>query len=409
MRQGKNGQIRGTLKRRLMTNFLLTALIPVLIFAIISQINIQQRLKENLSELQELAKERTVKTQNIEYDLETLVKKIQKGIIKLNPDYQRNHRWDNKESSKLIESLILNIPIPTIYLSQDVDVDEEVEDGVSRYSVIDGQQRLTAIYGFMKNTYALEGLEVLYPLNDAYYKDLPPFLVRRLEERTIKCLRIDSTVDPQVKYDVFERLNSGAVQLESQELRNAVYRGRFNDLIKSLAKNEKFMKLLNIDIKHASEDNKVKKMQNVEYVLRFYAFDNYEIVNMKKSLKKFLSDQMDKFNSFDEKKLKKMSEHFLSVIDYIYDNMGEKAFAKYKVEDGELKLQSKFNAAVYDALIIAVSEGMREGTLKFSNQTKNKILDLYKDPKFIDSINGSTTDKSKISIRIEMMKEVLTK
>ena len=110
-----------------------------------------------------------------------------------------------------------------------------------------------------------------------------------------------------------------------------------------------------------------------------------------------------------KKKLKKMSEHFLSVIDYIYDNMGEKAFAKYKVEDGELKLQSKFNAAVYDALIIAVSEGMREGTLKFSNQTKNKILDLYKDPKFIDSINGSTTDKSKISIRIEMMKEVLTK
>ena len=366
-------------------------------------------LKENLSELQELAKERTVKTQNIEYDLETLVKKIQKGIIKLNPDYQRNHRWDNQESSKLIESLILNIPIPTIYLSQDVDVDEEVEDGVSRYSVIDGQQRLTAIYGFMKNTYALEGLEVLHPLNEAYYKDLPPFLVRRLEERTIKCLRIDSTVDPQVKYDVFERLNSGAVQLESQELRNAVYRGKFNDLIKSLAKNEKFMKLLNINIKHVSEDNKVKKMQNVEYVLRFFAFDNYEIANMKKSLKKFLSDQMDKFNSFDDKKLKKMSEHFLSVIDYIYDNMGEKAFAKYKVEDGKLKLQSKFNAAVYDALIIAVSEGMREGTLKFSSQTQNKILDLYKNPKFIDSINGSTTDKSKISIRIEMMKEVLTK
>ena len=353
-------------------------------------------LKENLSELQELAKERTVKTQNIEYDLETLVKKIQKGIIKLNPDYQRNHRWDNQESSKLIESLILNIPIPTIYLSQDVDVDEEVEDGVSRYSVIDGQQRLTAIY-------------VLHPLNEAYYKDLPPFLVRRLEERPIKCLRIDSTVDPQVKYDVFERLNSGAVQLESQELRNAVYRGRFNDLIKSLAKNEKFMKLLNINIKHASEDNKVKKMQNVEYVLRFFAFDNYEIANMKKSLKKFLSDQMDKFNSFDDKKLKKMSEHFLSVIDYIYDNMGEKAFAKYKVEDGELKLQSKFNAAMYDALIIAVSEGMREGTLKISSQTKNKILDLYKNPKFIDSINGSTTDKSKISMRIELMKEVLTK
>ena len=369
---------------------------------------IKVTLKEKLSELQELAKERTVKTQNIEYDLETLVKKIQKKIIKLNPDYQRNHRWDNKESSRLIESLILNIPIPIIYLSQDIDVDEEVEDGVSRYSVIDGQQRLTAIYDFMKNNYALEGLEVLNPLNGAYYKDLPPFLVRRLEERTIKCLRIDSTVDPQVKYDVFERLNSGSVQLESQELRNAVYRGKFNDLIKKLAKNEKFMKLLNINIKHASTDNKVKKMQDVECVLRFFAFGNYEIVNMKKSLKKFLSKQMDKFNACDENELKKMEEHFLTVIDYIYDNMGEKAFAKYKVENNELKLQSKFNTAVYDVVIIAISEGMREKTLNFDNQIKDKILELYKNPKFIDCINGSTTDKSKISLRIEMMKEVLT-
>lgn len=103
-------------------------------------------LKDNLEKLQIVAKERTVKTQNIEYDLETLVKKIKKGIVKLNPDYQRNHRWNDSESSRLMESLILNIPIPTVYLSQDVDVDEEVDDDVARYSVIDGQQRLTAIY-----------------------------------------------------------------------------------------------------------------------------------------------------------------------------------------------------------------------------------------------------------------------
>ena len=86
---------------------------------------------------------------------------LEKGIIKLNPDYQRNHRWNDSESSRLMESLILNIPIPTVYLSQDVDVDEEVDDDVARYSVIDGQQRLTAIYGFMTNAYKLEGLEVL--------------------------------------------------------------------------------------------------------------------------------------------------------------------------------------------------------------------------------------------------------
>ncbi|NOR45800.1 MAG: hypothetical protein GQ534_09470, partial [Candidatus Delongbacteria bacterium] len=80
----------------------------------------------DLNKIQQKAKERTVRTQNIEYDLETLVKKIKKGIIKLNPDYQRKHRWSIGFSSRLIESLILNIPIPIVYISQDVDVDEEI-------------------------------------------------------------------------------------------------------------------------------------------------------------------------------------------------------------------------------------------------------------------------------------------
>ena len=127
-------------------------------------------LKNSLEELQSLAKERTVKTQTIEYDLETFVKKIKREVIKLNPDYQRRHRWSNEISSRLIESLILNIPIPFVYISQDIDVDEEIEDGHARYSVIDGQQRLTAIFDFFENKYPLTGLEVLEKLNDSYYR-----------------------------------------------------------------------------------------------------------------------------------------------------------------------------------------------------------------------------------------------
>lgn len=365
-------------------------------------------LKDNLDKLQILAKERTVKTQNIEYDLETLVKKIKKGIIKLNPDYQRNHRWSPETSSRLMESLILNIPIPTVYLSQDIDVDEEVEDDVARYSVIDGQQRLTAIYGFMTNDYALEGLDVLELLNGSFYKDLPPFLVRRLEERTIKCLRIDSTVDPQVKFDIFERLNSGAVQLESQELRNAVYRGKFNDMIKSLSKNEAFMILLNIDVKNSEEDNKVKKMQDVEYALRFFSYMRNEGEYMKKSFKQFLSEQMDKFNKYDEETLDNMKEHFEKVFEMILDKLGKDAFAKYKIENDKLKLQSHFNAAVYDAIAIAVSDKIDEDpNFSITKEMKNKIENLFFNQKFIDCINGSTGDKSKILNRIKIVKGVL--
>lgn len=368
----------------------------------------KNNLKDNLERLQILARERTVKTQNIEYDLETLVKKIKKGIIKLNPDYQRNHRWTVEESSRLMESLILNIPIPTVYLSQDIDVDEEVDDDVARYSVIDGQQRLTAIFGFMTNGYELEGLDVLELLNGSYYKDLPPFLIRRLEERTIKCLRIDSTADPQIKFDIFERLNSGAVQLESQELRNAIYRGKFNDMIKDLSKNKTFRILLNIDLKDPDEDNKVKKMQDVEYILRFFSYGSNEGENMKKSFKQFLSDQMIKFNTYDEEILKKMGLHFEQVLEMILQRLGKDAFAKYKVENEQLKLQSHFNAAVYDAIAIAVSDKMQENPeFIITDEMTHKIKELFYDKKFIDCINGSTNDKSKILSRIEIVKGVL--
>ena len=240
-------------------------------------------LKFNLTSLQEKAKERTVKTQSIEYDLETLVKKIDKGVIKLDPEYQRRHRWSDITSSRLIESLVLNIPIPTIYISQDVDVDYETEE--YRYSVIDGQQRLTAVHRFFKNKFQLQGLETLEELNECAYKDLPPFLIRRLEERTIKCLRIDSTIDAQVKLDIFERLNSGSVKLEPQELRNAVFSGRFNALCKLLGANADFRTLLQIKENEAEQNNRVRKMEDVELVLRFFTLIDGNYLNYKKSVK----------------------------------------------------------------------------------------------------------------------------
>ncbi len=370
-------------------------------------------VNDNIERLQEIAKERTVKTQNIEYDLETLVKKIEKKIIKLNPEYQRNHRWDIKTSSRLIESLILNIPIPTVYLSQDVDVDEEVEEGISRYSVIDGQQRLSAIFGFMKNEYALEELEVLDLLNGSRYEDLPPFLTRRLEERTITCLRIDSTADEQVKYDIFERLNTGAIQLEAQELRNAVYRGKFNELIKNLATNEMFRKLISVKEEDGQDDTKVKKMLDAELVLRFFALENGEINNMKKSFRDFLSEQLQKFNNISDDEMNVKREWFLQMIKLIYDEFGENAFAKYKVDEkegkDELVLQSHFNAAIYDALMVALAENKRLGNLKIDKDRKEKFMGLFFSDSFRKNIEGSTTDKSKITGRIDAVKDIFAK
>nr|WP_239777414.1 DUF262 domain-containing protein [Tenacibaculum finnmarkense]MCG8806490.1 DUF262 domain-containing protein [Tenacibaculum finnmarkense]MCG8857617.1 DUF262 domain-containing protein [Tenacibaculum finnmarkense] len=357
-------------------------------------------LKLNLENLQTKAKERTVRTQTIEYDLETLVKKIKRGIIKLDPDYQRRHRWSNTTSSSLIESLILNIPIPILYLSYDIDVDTN-EEG-ARYSVIDGQQRLTAINNFFKNEYSLDGLNILDDLNGCFYKDLPPFLLRRLEERTIKCLRIDSTIDEQIKYDIFERLNSGSVKLESHELRNAVYRGRFNTLCKKLSEDKNFRILLQIK---DNENAKVKKMEDVEIVLRFFSLINDQYKTYKKSkdnqFKDFLSEKLDKFNKLSNEDIKKQETVFKITMKLILEKFGNLAFAKYKYEEGNLKKQSNFNVAVFDALAVSfVSEVSLDKPL-VTEKTVSDFKNLFKNDEFYESISGSYLDSSKIIHRID--------
>lgn len=365
-------------------------------------------LKFSLNTLQQIAKERTVKTQNIEYDLETLVKKIDKNIIKLDPEYQRKHRWSEEVSSRLIESLILNIPVPTVYLSQDLDVDEEDED-IPRYSVIDGQQRLTAIYKFMKNDLALVGMDVLSPLNNSYYRDLPPFLSRRLEERTIKCLRIDSTVDTQVKYDIFERLNTGSVRLEAQELRNAIYRGPFNNLIKKLAKDQNFMRLNQIDLKNPSKNKKVQKMEDVELVLRYFALQDNNDKKMKKGFKQFLSDRMEELNNSTDEELAAYEQNFQMVMKLIIEKFGEEAFAKYKLKSDNSTLiqMSKFNAAVYDALSIAIASEIKKGQLEITSELTEEFRELFKNTDFFESVSGSVNDKKKVNYRIDAVKELL--
>ncbi|MFA6101180.1 MAG: DUF262 domain-containing protein [Victivallaceae bacterium] len=359
--------------------------------------------KNNLDIIQQKAKERTVKTQNIEYDLETLVKKIEKNVIKLNPDYQRNHRWTDETSSRLIESLILNIPIPLIYISQDIDVDEEAEDDVARYSVIDGQQRLTAIFNFFKNKYPLTELDSLRELNGSYYKDLPPFLIRRLEERTIKCLRIDSMVDSEVKYDIFERLNSGSVKLESQELRNATCRGPFKDIIKNLSKNALFVKMVNLN----KDGSRVKKMEDQELILRFFSL-TYEngYLKYKGGFKDFLTARMKYFNTLDKNSLDKFEPIFIKTLMLINKTLGEEPFAKYKFEKGTYYKKSKFNAAVFDSITVPFCK-LIEDNRKMEGLTFDKFKDVFKNTEYFSSIEGSVNDTSKLVKRIETVSGVI--
>jgi hypothetical protein len=160
--------------------------------------------------------ERRLVTQPYDLGVKGLTTDIDEGRIALEIAYQRKYVWDAGKASRLIESLLLNVPIPVCYFAED-------ENGV--YEVIDGLQRLQSIKHFLEGDLQLRGLSVLKELDGKRFMELAPKDRRRLENRTIRCIVITDDSHPDIKFDVFERLNTGAASLTAQELRNAVYRG----------------------------------------------------------------------------------------------------------------------------------------------------------------------------------------
>lgn len=371
----------------------------------------ERTLQENLDLIQQKARERTVKTQTVEYDLETLAKRIDRKSIKLDPDYQRRHRWSRETSSRLIESLILNIPIPVVFISQDVDVDVEINEDSSRYTVIDGQQRLTAIHDFLRNRFPLEGLETLSELNGCYYKSLPSFLVRRLEERTVRCMRIDSTVDAQIKFDIFERLNTGSVKLEAQELRNATARGPFNELIKELAQAPYFRSLIQVDSHRPEESPKVQKMEDAELVLRFFALSHGRYRGLRKGFKEFLTASQVEFNDVPSATLLNWKNEFEIYMKFLHEKVGAAAFAKWRLSNNGEKRMSSFNAAVFDAVAIGLAEVYTPAEIQANGEAialkVGQIRTLFGDADFFASVSGSVNDPTKVTYRINAVAALL--
>lgn len=213
------------------------------------------------------AKQRELVTSVVDYNLSTLSDLVTEKIIDLFPEYQRRFRWDVTRQSKLIESFLMNVPVPPIFLN---------EDKYGRYSVIDGKQRLTAITSFFRGRLVLRGLEIFSDINGLSFDDLPTGLRQVLRTRpTLRAIIILKQSDSRIKFEVFERLNTGGVRLNPQEIRNSAYTGPLNDLILKLSVNPNFHKLLRI--KKTTTSSIYQEMRDAEFVLRFFTFkDNWE-------------------------------------------------------------------------------------------------------------------------------------
>lgn len=277
-------------------------------------------------------------------DIEGLYRQYQKGRLLIQPDYQRKYVWDAKKASLLIESILMNIPIPIVYLAATKD---------EKINVIDGQQRLTSIFSFLSGNYPdgkefkLTGLQVLTDLKGKSFKDLDESTQNKICDYSIRTITFSAYSDPDLQYEIFTRLNTGSVALNTQELRNCVYRGEFNEFIKELATDKDFLKLLSLDAPH-------KRMIDVELVLRFIAFYKNTYINYKPPIKAFLNYTMRTNANIDEQEKKEIKEAFKRAVTNLTSLLGEKSFRRFKTQSDTnegIWEKSRLNVALFDILM----------------------------------------------------------
>ncbi len=348
------------------------------------------------------------------------------GNYEKRPIYQRRITWDEKKRSRLIESFIMNIPVPPIFIY-------EVDYG--KYEVMDGLQRVSAIIDFYEDKYELEGLTEWSELNGRKYSQLPKKIKEGIDRRQIMMISLlkesakDDLQAQSMKRMVFERLNTGGVKLEEQEIRNALYDGEFNQMCKELSKNEIFRILWGIPVDMSNFSDKIKqtellddvdklefadeiaknklymRMSDVELVLRFFAMRHLENYNVQ--LSAFLDVFLINGNSVLENNLvnkEKYVKLFNDTIDKVYKLFGEKAFCCYKKIRGNYKWSGP-QKMIYDPLMLAVSE------LEVSDLPEEREdIDDYMQRKYMEDetiFDGKKQSKSDIEQRIKFFTNII--
>jgi hypothetical protein len=310
-----------------------------------------------------------------------------KTAIDLDPDFQRRERWPVAKQSALIESFLLNVPVPPIYLA---------EDEYGQYSVVDGKQRLTAIKAFMNEGLRLLKVEKFDDVEGMTLADLPDPLQNALQIRPyVRVVTLLKQSDPALKFEVFTRLNRGGEPMLAQELRKVAYRGALSDAIFALSLSPFLRKQLKIT---SSDSPAFRNMEDAEYVLRFLA--------LQKSWQTFsgsLRDELDNY-MIAGKNMKPASvtlktQEFSLALDACQKIWKDYAFKRHT--GGAWR--SQFLAGMYDAEMLAVSElnaAELKNAIAKSAVAITNTASLFKDPEFEKSVRQGTNTPSFVRNRV---------
>jgi len=322
--------------------------------------------------------------------LELLANKVQNNDIII-PFYQRKYVWKIQQASRLIESFLMGLPVPQVFLY--VNDDDQLE-------IIDGQQRIVSVKYFFegyfgesdsrgrRQVFRLKGLSERSEYNGKTFADLPSRDQRRLRNSTLRAIHIKQ-LKPSLRNDsvfhIFERLNTGGTQLKAQEIRNAVYRGKVVDELEALNDNPKWRKILGLS-------RAEKNQRDVEIVLRLFSL--FEIwQNYEKPMLRYLNQQMDANRDFSTERAARFKRRFPKAVELVSDNLVR-----------PFRPKSVINSAMLEGVMVALLE---DETITADKLKENYQL-LSKDATFNGYLRGATTDTLTVRERITRAKEILS-
>jgi len=351
-----------------------------------------QRVESEIRDEQASLHTYEVLTYPADYTLQVLFDKFQKGQVTI-PRFQRGYVWTQIQASKLIESFVLGLPVPAIFLYQDPQE--------NKLLVVDGQQRLRTITYFFEGyfgeehrghrpVFRLTGLEEGSPLLGKTYDELRETneaVFNKLNDAVLRAFVIKqlNPVDDTSIYHVFERLNTGGTLLHPQEIRNCIYHGPFNDLLVELNTYEPWRKIF-------GRRQPEKRQRDVELILRFFALFE-KVKDYEKPMKEFLNKFMRTHRDPGKVLLTRYEDLFHRTVDRILQYLGEKPF----------HIRAGLNAAVFDSVITSFASHSNA----IPHNVSKRYETLKKDAEYLGWVSSGTTDKEVVQRRLDRAQRTL--
>lgn len=336
----------------------------------------------------------------------------QENYMDLRPFYQRRPRWSAEKQSLLIESFIMNIPVPPVFL---------YEREYNSYEVMDGQQRISALRAFYDGDFELVGLQRWPEINGRTYQALPDKIRAGLDRRSITSISLlkESTSDEDeassLRETVFERLNTGGVQLTRQEIRNALYRSKMNNLIERLSRLPIFRKAWGIPTFVENEIEETAglleipmfaKMEDVEMVLRFFALRHAS--HYRYGMQGFLDLYMRKAAAFGDGDIDQLEHLFVDTLDLAAGVYGEMLFRPFNRETKEWAPNAQ--KAFFDAVMVGLSELLDKREIILARADAIKAATGVM---FVEHEDGTFTGRGNtrddVQTRIRLFREMIEK